>query len=240
METKKISRTILNIQKNLLLKMHVKLVYEDDNGESKLFHNEFEFNGSNYITIENMPFMTLELKDRDGGWDKSRNIMITPMNIVHVVKAMERLIDAIYGDDIFAVNSNNKIVIYKDMVEKHTERIFNLGANQRLVITPAIILDHNDVEVEGVIMYINKPDNSVELSIDAFEALAYNIKKIDLFTYSQLLINYFMMQDNKILNKPQERKSYAPPKRDVFSKDSMIVQGNVKRNSDLFDGLGKK
>ncbi len=152
METKKISRTILNIQKNLLLKMHVKLVYEDDNGESKLFHNEFEFNGSNYITIENMPFMTLELKDRDGGWDKSRNIMITPMNIVHVVKAMDRLIDAIYGDDIFAVNSNNKIVIYKDMVEKYTERIFNLGANQRLVITPAIILDHNDIEVEGVVI----------------------------------------------------------------------------------------
>ncbi len=87
---------------------------------------------------------------------------------------------------------------------------------------------------------LNKPDNSVELSIDAFEALAYNLKRIDLFTYSQLLINYFMMQDNKILSKPKERKSYTPPKRDVFSKDSMIVQGNVKRNSDLFDGLGKK
>lgn len=240
METKKITREILNIQKNLSLKLHVKLILVDENGKNRLFHNEFEYAGSNYIKIDNMPFMTLDYKERDSDWDKSRSIMITPMNIVHVVKAMNRLLDAIYGDDVFAVNSQNKIVIYKDMVEKHTEKVFNLGMNQRLVMKPAILLDHNDVEIEGVVLYINKPENVVELSIDAFESLVYNMEKIDLFTYSQLLINYYVMQQNQGVKQPQQKSLSYPPKREVFTKEACIAQGNINRNKDLFDGLGNK
>lgn len=242
MEVKKISRTILNIQKNLSLKLHVKLVSVDENGQTRLFHNEYEYEGSNYIKIDNMPFMTLDMREKDIEWDKSHSIMITPMNIVHVVKGMERLLEAIYGDDVFAVDRNDKIVIYKDMVEKHTEKIFNLGMNQRLVLKPAIILDHNDTEMEGVLLYINKPENVVELSIDAFESLLYNLQKIDLFTYSQLLINYYVSQKNiDSRREPVERYKYTPPKREVFTtqESSSKIQGNIKRNIDVFDGLGK-
>lgn len=238
MGAKKITRTILNIQKNLSLKLHVRLTV-DDNGQPKLFHNAYSYDGDDYINIESVPFMTLSLKT-DEGWDKSNNIMITPMNIVHVVKAMDRLLKAIYSDDIFAVDRNNKIVIYKDMVEEHTERVFNLGANQRLIMTPAIILDHNDIEIEGVILYLNKPENSVQLSIDAFESLCYQIKTIDLFTYSQLLLNYYLIQRDMNLTEPIKRQ-HSPSRRQVFqTESSSFVQGNFKRSFDMFDGLGKK
>lgn len=237
MDVKKITRTILNVQRNLVLKLHVKLISEE-NGEKHSFHNEYEYQGATYIRIDSMPFMTLDIIDKESVWSKDKSIMITPNNIVHIVRAMERLLDAIYGDEIFAVNAKDQVVIYKDKADEYTQRLFNIGMNQRLLIRPAKIYDHNEVEMEGVILIINTPDNVVELSIDAFESLVYNLKKIDMFTYSQLLLNYFMLQNK--FSVPKEKSKKIMPKRDVFKKDESNAQGNLYRNRDVFDGLGKK
>ena len=88
------------------------------------------------------------------------------------------------------------------MVEKHTVRLFNIGPNQRMVIKPAIIYDENEISYEGVVLYINKTANYVELPIDAFEALYYTLKETNIFVYSQLMINYYnlisILKKNKI------------------------------------------
>lgn len=238
MEVKKITRTILNIQKNLSLKLHVSLTTVDENGQKKIFHNKYEYGGEKYINIDSTPFMTLSLKTDSAVWDKSSGIMITPMNIVHVVNAMERLLKAIYSDDIFAVDRNDKIVIYKDMVEEHTEKVYNLGMNQRLIMKPAIIMDYNDIEVEGVVLYLNKPENSIGLGIDAFESLLYNLKSIDLFTYSQMLLNYYLIQ--KDLNLEYNGKKVYHRKHKEPAESSSSMQGNVRRHFSMFEGLGSK
>ena len=71
--------------------------------------------------------------------------MIDQRNIYHVIKGFEKSLNAIYHGGIFATNKKGDIVIYSDMVEKHTVRLFNIGPNQRMVIKPAIIYDENEI-----------------------------------------------------------------------------------------------
>lgn len=185
----KISRLLIQPVKNLMLRIHVKLVHEKD-GRKENFHNIFTIDENSFLKLDVQSFLTLELKD--GEWAKDKSIIIDQKNIYQVVKGFERCLEAIYHGGVFAITKDGKTVIYQDMVEKHTQRIYNLGGNQRIVLKPAIIYDETEVSYEGVILYINKTDNFVEFPIDAFEALYYTLKNVNLFVYSQLLINYFV------------------------------------------------
>jgi hypothetical protein len=184
----KITRTIVQPVRNLILKMHVKLLKEKD-GRIENFHNEFNYAGKNYLKLDLQSFMTLEILDKN--WDKDKSILIDQKNIYQIIKGFEKVIDGIYNGKVFALNREGKTVIYSEMAEKNTVKIYNLGNGNRLVITPAIIYDENDLSYEGVVMHVNKTENFVELPIDAFESLYYAIKQTNLFLYSQGLINYY-------------------------------------------------
>lgn len=187
---KKLTAVIIRPNKNLLLKVNVN-VKEDNNVRS--FHTVNTVNGNDYLTLDTMPFLTLELKDKEGGGDwKDKAILINQNNIYQIVKGFEKCLENIYNGGVFAVDKQGNSIIFADMVEKNTVRIFNLGANKRMVIKPAVIFDENETQYEGVILYINKTANFVELTIDALEALYYCLSKIDIFSYAQLLLNYYV------------------------------------------------
>jgi hypothetical protein len=186
----KISRIIIQPAKNLILKMHIKLLNENE-GRKENFHKLFiSPEGNKYLKLDLQSFLTLEL--HDDNWSKDKTIIIDQKNIYHLIKGLKKMVDNLYTNDIFVLNKNKQIVIYKDIVEKYTEKIYNLKNNQRIIIKPAIIFDENQISYEGVVIYINKTENYVELPIDAFESLYYALSKVDLFTYSQELLNYYI------------------------------------------------
>jgi hypothetical protein len=193
----KISRVLIQPTKGLSLRMHIKLLKEKD-GRKENFHNIFSFNNNKYLKLDLQSFLTLEIIE--GDWDKDKTIFIDQKNIYQIIKGFKKMIDSIYDNGIFAVNKRDEIVIYKDMVEKYTQKIFNIGGNQKMIIKPAIIYDDNEVSYEGVILYINRSEYYAELSIDAFESLYYALSKVDIFAYSQQLLNYYMscVKDQKV------------------------------------------
>lgn len=156
-------------------------------------------NGSSILQLDLQSFLTLELKDTM--WTKDKTVLLDQRNIYQVIKAFEKIIDSIYNGGLFAVTKSNKTIMYKEDIDKHTQRIYNIGTHQRMIVHPALIYDEaEDTEYEGVMLYLNKSENFVELPIDAFEALYYTLKQVNMFVYSQLLVNYYMssIQNDKV------------------------------------------
>jgi len=238
-KVQRISRIILQPVKNLNLKINVKL-YQEKNNKLESYHKEFEFNKVKYLTLNPSVYLSLDINNKEEEWDKSRSIMITQRNIYQLIKNFKTMLTNLYGDEIFAINSKGEIVIYSDMIVKYTLKIYNLGLNQRMIIKPAIVYDENEVSYEGVIMYINNSDNFIELPIDAFESLFYTLSKIDIYTYSQQLLNYYVScldKDGDLKDINVSIKKYHPIS-DVNDKDKEEVKGFIfkpKSNKEIFN-----
>ena len=229
-KVQRISRIILQPVKNFTLKINVKL-YQEKNNKIESYHKEFEFNKIKYLTLNPSAYLSLDINNKEEEWDKSKSIMITQRNIYQLIKNFKIMLDNMYKDDIFAMNSKGEIIIYSDMVNKYIIKIYNLGLNQRMIIKPAIVYDENEVSYEGIIMYINNSDNFVELPIDAFESLFYTLSKIDIHTYSQQLLNYYVScldKEEDLNNISIVNKKYHPIS-DVNNKEKEEVKGFVFR-----------
>lgn len=234
----KISRLLLQPVRNLALKVHIKLLHEKE-GRKENFHNLFTMKGNKYLKIDLQSFLTLELND--GQWARDKSIIIDQKNIFQLIKGFKRVLDGIYNGNIFAMTKSKEIVIYKEQQEKYTEKIFNLGGVQKIIVRPAIIYDDTDVSYEGVVIHINRYDNFVELPIDAFEALLYTMEKVDLFVYSQQLLNYYMscVKDQKVELKETtiEPKNVKTKKQHVLFTQEDVKSTLVKESSpeEFFD-----
>lgn len=230
----KLTRTILNL-KNLILKLHVKIM--DETGS---IHNEYEYNNKMYLKIETPVYLSLEIVD--DVWSKDKGIIITQNNLHGVRNILKRIINDIYNENIFANKPDGEVVAYKDMVEKCTRKLTLFGTNQQILIRPSVIYDDNDISYEGVILYINKFDNKAELSIELLEVLYYTLKQIDLFTYSQLLVNYYISY-YKNNNEPVfsiKKKQYVSKPKVVFDNPTEEVTSTYRPNkekNELFSGL---
>lgn len=233
---KKITRVILNL-KNLVVKLHVK-VFDDTGG----IHNEFGYNGSKYLKLDNVTFISLDMIDGNT-WSKDKSIIITQNNIYAVVTNMKKIINDIYNENIFANKSDGEIIAYKDMVEKFTRRFTLTGTNQQILLRPGVVYDENEVSYEGIQIYFNKFENKIDLTIDVFESLCYTLEQIDLFTYSQLLVNYYVSYYNKKYNELfNETKQIvqAKPKVQFTKPQEDTTESNFRKNTDkevLFSGL---
>lgn len=235
--------------RNFVLRIHVKLINDKGEGRKENFHNIFTTEGKGYLQLDLQSFLTLEI--RDGQWAPDKSILIDQRNIYQIIKGFEKSLDNIYNGGIFAIDGKTgETISYKDKRVENTVRIYNLGMNQRVVIEPAVIHDAQDnTNYEGVILYINKTENYVELPIDAFEALYHTIKETNLFVYSQALVNYYMttikgekveIKEVNMDNKPKPKKKHplatSSTTEDEFTKASITP----KQTSEEFFNIKKK
>lgn len=214
----------------MVLKLHVKLSTDNTS-----MHNEYEYGGNVYIKIEPQVYLTLECVGET--WSKDKCIIITQSNIYGIIQNMKKVIDSIYNEDIFANKPSGEIIAYKDMVEKFTRKISVYGTTQYIMLKPSVIYDENDISYEGVEMYLNKYDNRIEMTIELFEALYYTLSKIDLFQYSQLLINYFASYKGGNINLNNPPQKISKPKV-IFSEEKTEATYRPNKDKDnLFSGL---
>lgn len=229
----KIVKTIISYGK-LAIKLHLKLTNEK--GES--VHCEYEYKSNTYLRLDTYAFLTIDIMEH-GEWDPSKSIMITPINLPSVISCMKTIIHDIYNEKIFAVKKSGEIVIYSDLADKFTQHVPLLNSQSALVIKPAVVYDENEVSYEGVYMCINKIDNIIDLPIQLFESIVYILERIDLFAYSQLLLNYvasYYGEDDKT-----SQPTIVPRKRITFDKPQEgKVTSNFKPSNDdddIFAGL---
>lgn len=243
----KISRVVFQPLRDLQLRIHLKLIKERQDGRVENFHNVFTYGDKNYLKVDLQSFFTLEIPGTGADWSKDRSIIVDQKNIYQLIRGLKKTIDDIYDGGVFAADKEGNVVIYKDKQEEFTNRIYNLNYNQRIVLTPAIIFDETEVSYEGVVMYINKSANAVEMPIDVLESLYYTLKKADLFVYSQLLLNYYvssLKQDKEQTNESQPKGKakmqkqhplFAPPPMEKEHVKSNLPKEKEKENFFNFD-----
>lgn len=239
MKTRKITRTLLHF-KHLVSKFHVRITSDKD-GQEVNFHNSYKSpSGDEYISLDIQSFVTLEFKD-DGEWSRSKSITLTDRNLVQILKGLKLCIYNIKHGGVFAIKeTTGEIVSYRDKVLESTVEVFNLGNNQRVVLQPGVIYDsEDDLTYEGVVMYINNSSHAVELTIDQIDSLYYTLGKLNMFEYSQMLINYYVSQVGKIEpTKPVSLKRKTVHPLDVKPDESMTSTIKKKEKPlNTFEGL---
>lgn len=224
----KIIRVLYTYNK-LNVKLHVKILSD----KNEPLHVEYEYGKKKYVKLDNFAYLTIDMME-PGEWDQSKSIMVTQYNIHTILSSINKVINSIYKSDIFAVKSNGDIVIYKDKAIAAKQQISLTAPNGAMLIEPTIVYDDNDVGYEGVNLYINKPDNIVQLPIHYLEALKYTLEKIDLFHYSQMLLNYFVSyygkSDSYLFEKRRTVEKYK--QHIAFDSPTEETSANFRRSND--------
>ncbi len=222
-EDLKITRKLYE-KNNIVIKLNVPLQKENYKGDIKYFHNEY-VNPENkkYITVDVDPFVTIEMKDT-GGWDKKKSIIVTDNNIHILIKGFKQIIDNMINGGLYAQTQSGQLVIYKDKVKENTVTLNNMLGSQYVSFVPSIYYDeHDDIPYECCLMYFNKKEFYIPLTVDVLGSVYYKLKKIDIFTYSQALLNYYVLSKDKVIVPENEKRK---PKKNVF-KDDMVVESTV-------------
>jgi hypothetical protein len=230
MKIEKISSELFKYR-SLTLKLHVKLYRDSQNKNMEYFIQPFNYNNKDYMKIAIDTFLTLEAKPDKAAWDRSQNIIINFYNIAHIIRSFKTMIDNIYEKEIFAIDKNNKVILYADQVKKNTvTHIGNPG--QKISMEPTVVYDENDITYEGCRLTINKNDNYEDLTIDALESIYYILNKIDLFTYASSMINMYM--NDPSYQKPDTIKETK--KHVLLEKDKNVSKANFNvSNSEYFN-----
>lgn len=190
MAYKKISRTIFRIS-NLVCKISIGLL----SGEGqKVGVDVYDFSGSKYLSLQYYPLLVLDIVDKSV-WSRNRSIVLNSKTLVHFISGVHKLIK-LFDNDIYFYNSDKKLCLVA-LDSSYLIRLTNLGDNNIVEMYPVVIEDRDLVQYEGARLVFNNVNNFVELSYDELLSLSYLLKKIDLFTYSQLLINFIAMTNGK-------------------------------------------
>lgn len=192
---KKISSTLLYLARNVSLRFHVSLTKKGRDGITDIpnaFHTVYENSNGKYITYDVRSYLTLEIKDKSEYWDGTSSIMISPANLFQVLTHISRMIGNIYMEDCFYIDSQNETRVNQDKIDEYTVRAFNLGPTQRMLMYPSVIYEKTEETLyEGATFELNNSRNAFSLAIDVIESFYYTLGKVDFFTYTHVLLDYY-------------------------------------------------
>lgn len=237
-----ISRKIMSM-KGMDIKFHTKLIIDDKkNSQYKLYHNSFEFNNKNYIVIESSSYITLSYLTNEREKEFEDSVMITYRNIYYLINGLKDMRKIMYNKDTYYIK--NKKLHVSDL-ENNKVVLSGLGKENSIMMFPAIA-EIDNIEYEIIALCIKTPDRLVEIDLELFDAIIYNLSKVDFFMYSQSLINYFISSVGKyhilMQNMPKydllARNSFINMKQKDAIKDIDIPDKIIKKESDIFNSIG--
>lgn len=191
----RISTVLLYLTGNVSLKFVVNLVGKNREGIEvpNMFHTTYENTKGRYHTYDVFSYLTLELKDYEGGWDRSKSVMITPRSVFQFITHVNVLIGNIYQKDSFYVDPKTKETrLNVEKLDAYTVNAFNLSMNQRIIMRPSLVYDKTeDAMYEGAEFMLNMTDNVFYVPIDVLEAMKYTLDKFDFFLYTNAMLQYY-------------------------------------------------
>ena len=246
---KTISRHILRVQ-NVIVKMVVPLIDKETgadliNDSAKEMPNDRPTEHSIYL--EHFPFVVIEIKNKNLNFlePRARMVIMTPKTQPVIVKALKHFIKEVFyeREDVFFVREG-KTELYS-VTEDMITRVYNAGDKNNMLLEPVVITDQSDgTTYEGCRLYLNSSTNSVDLTVDQIESLYYTLSKIDIFMYSQALLNFYIAMNSKTVFIGANHVHSVEKRQNLFKvpgKPEPVeeVTGVVKEKPvDTFAGLG--
>lgn len=222
----KISRIILQVNKDLIVKIHCKLTKEV-NGIIRNFHNFFSYGDSTYLTLEHFVYVTIEIKKELTAWSKDQTIMITSRNIHQLLQGLKCITSICKGNDniyYYTTQSdgNDKITVLDETIKEHNLQLRLLGDDMpRILIHPSVKEDEYGMYHEAIRIYLNRTTIFTDITIDEAESLYYNLSKIDFFQYGMSMIQYYVssIESDKV-QITEEKRNFKPIKPRVVFNDN--------------------
>lgn len=236
---KSITRTILRVGW-LDIKMMIPLV---DEKEALIDDYSKAINATDtnhYLSIKHFPMVIIDCTKKElSKAGRKKSLIMTARNQSTIVRAFQEMKEILLRDDVFFIKGN--MLFTYELTDALIVKEYGAGNNNYFVMHPTVInMVGEDRQYEGVRLYFNGMDISVELAVDEFEAVLNVLKKIDIFLYSQALINFYMIYKDKIVKTepPKQKKLFnvvPPPPPEKEKLVSTIVKKNS--NDNLLAGL---
>ena len=254
---KSINRTILTIGQ---CKLIFAIILSDDDpnilGAQKKFFNGPKLRDTSREVDNNTIHHTIDLNytpmvyikaNSKLFWDRGRKAMIimTMRNQHIIVEAFKRMMRIMHEDVFYMENGVLQRYALKD------EWIVREYPSQKdsFVLTPTIIKDESDGRLyEGVNMLMNDSEIYIDFTFDEFMAVFNALTRIDLFLYSQALLNFYI-EYKKHLD-VEHRESKVDPMADrktLFTVENPKLEGEEyvkstpkpKPADDIMAGISK-
>ena len=247
---KRIVRTIAKFS-SFKLELHVLLTQPDgkpgvidwEREVSSLWteHNYY-IDSSAFLIIKN----TSKNSDKDIDWRK-RSLYMTSRTQHIFVKAFDDMLKILYDEtnDPFYQEHGH----LKTYTPEENQIVFvdSVGDDNVFELRPAVITDKDNVEYEGAALSINTSTNTGGLVLDELEAIRDILSKIDLFLYSQSLLNFYYLYKKKVESehvvvKNQEtrttkKKLFSIQDLEESNKREERMTSVEMKNDDVFMGL---
>lgn len=224
-----ISRSMMR-SKGMDVKFHVKLIIDDTYNKSyKLYHNTFNYRNKDYLILDINSYVSIKYvsPNKEDIWDPNDSIMITDRYIYYLLRGLGEMKDIMLNKDTYYL-MNGKLKITEN--DKNIIRL-TMGKTNSIQMSPSI-MERDGIEYETVTLCINTPDRLIELDLETFEALIFNLSKVDYFLYSQAMVTYFISSFDK-----EEILKSSMPKYDMmrFDNISTMTQRDSIKDIDLGD-----
>lgn len=193
-----------------------------------------------YLSLNYFPMVVIDnIKKGMRSYKRKSSIIMTQRNQHVIISAFEKMRKILYNNDLFYSKDGHIFTYHID--KEYIVHEYGAGNNNYIVLYPTVVVDNDEREYEGVRMFFNTTEIFGDLSIDEFEALLGVMKRIDIFTYSQSLLNFYFTYKDKVVlpdKQPKKKKNLFVVEKHPLEEES--VQSNiVKKDADenLMDGL---
>lgn len=148
-------------------------------------------------------FVSMTLKS-NRGYDAYGRVTI-PNRIIHrFMKVLITIEKAFDRDDIFFTDDEGKLAIDTAVANKLAITIPLVDTKQLKIKHELIYADESEQPYEGVVIYLNRHATYGYMTYDELCACIYNMKKVDYFVYTQLMV---MEQLDRALLREQSNES---------------------------------
>lgn len=198
----KVSREIVKIE-NLKIKMCV--VIEEGEQFSSFFDYSINSNIKG-VSISSDNFISLEFKvGKD--WSESHSINLRNLDLAKLDILLKQVYDLIFEVDTYKQTKGGKLILKEELDGRNW--IVDCSSGDYIKIKLDVLVDETGKNWEGITITLNDETCSTSLTVDMLKCLIRVITKIDLYMYSQPLINFYIEYTNRKIGATRREKKYA-------------------------------
>ena len=203
----KITTQVFSINKDFALKHVVRVSHKAPDGKKELFHSEYTYmSQSSYtnakylksIKLNFNSYLTIEEISKEKSWQDKESIFITSTNIFKFTKALKKARKWLYKYKDLYYYEDKDLLINKEVAKGLN---IQLNLNGKIIVIQPTIIVKDDMELEGIVIYINKISCPCKITVDKLDALYHILKRFDLYLAGLSIINYVGRPDSELYNK---------------------------------------
>jgi len=137
------------------------------------------------LNIRTSDFLVFTYSNDEKDFDE---IYISYPHIEKIIKAFNEMKNILQTKDDLFIEENDELFVNADY-ENLAIKINDLTNGKSIVIVPSVIVDGTQ-EWPGVIIYLGKEDNFIEMNFEVYFSLVYFLNNFNLQLSSQLLLNF--------------------------------------------------